>query len=56
VKLKLVAVTFDCWNTLLQEEDWREAHARRVEALHHAARESGVLVSREAAGSAFDRA
>jgi hypothetical protein len=35
---------------------WREAHARRVEALYHAARESGALVSREAAGSAFDRA
>jgi putative hydrolase of the HAD superfamily len=49
------AVTFDCWNTLLQEDDWREAHQRRVEALLHAARESGAPVEPEAAAAAFDR-
>lgn len=56
MRSKPTAVTLDCWNTLLREEDWTEAHRRRVEALHHAAHESGALVPLEAAGSAFDRA
>jgi len=50
------AVTFDCWNTLLRERDWREAHGRRVGGLHHAAHESGVRCSRREAETAFDAA
>lgn len=50
------AVTFDCWNTLLREEDWREAHRRRTDALLHAARETGARVEPEQAVAAFDRA
>jgi putative hydrolase of the HAD superfamily len=50
------AVTFDCWNTLLREEDWREAHRRRTDALLHAARETGARVEAEQATAAFDRA
>jgi putative hydrolase of the HAD superfamily len=50
------AVTFDCWNTLLRERDWREAHKRRVEGLLHAAHASDVPSSRKQAGDAFDRA
>jgi putative hydrolase of the HAD superfamily len=50
------AVTFDCWNTLLREENWHEAHRRRVDALLHAARETGARVDFEQASRAFDRA
>lgn len=50
------AVTFDCWNTLLREEDWEEAHRRRADALFHAARETGARVEPEQAAAAFDRA
>jgi putative hydrolase of the HAD superfamily len=50
------AVTFDCWNTLLREEDWREAHRRRTDALLHAARETGARIEPPQAVSAFDRA
>jgi putative hydrolase of the HAD superfamily len=50
------AVTFDCWNTLLREEDWPEAHRRRADAVLRAARESGARVEPEAAAAAFDRA
>lgn len=50
------AVTFDCWNTLLREEDWHEAHHRRVNGLLHAARESGARVELEQAEVAFGRA
>jgi putative hydrolase of the HAD superfamily len=50
------AVTFDCWNTLLREEDWHEAHRRRVEALLHAARETGARVELDQAERAFDAA
>jgi putative hydrolase of the HAD superfamily len=56
VKALPAAVTFDCWNTLLRELDWAEATRLRVEALHHAAHESGALVSLEQAHAAFDRA
>ena len=48
------AVTFDCWNTLLCEEDWHEAHRRRVDALFHAAREAGARIEMEQAARAFD--
>ena len=48
------AVTFDCWNTLLYEDDWRRAHALRVESLARAAAEAGRNVSPEEAGRAFD--
>ena len=44
------AVSFDCWNTLLRERDWREARKRRVEGLLHAARGSIVGTSRKQAG------
>lgn len=50
------AVTFDCWNTLLVEEDWPAAHAIRVTALHDVAAEAGLDVAWEAAGRAFDAA
>jgi putative hydrolase of the HAD superfamily len=50
------AVTFDCWNTLLCEQNWHEAHRRRVDALLHAARETGARVEPEPAAAAFDRA
>jgi putative hydrolase of the HAD superfamily len=49
-------VTFDCWNTLLQEADWPVAHALRVEQLRDAARETGRVVARDDAERAFDRA
>jgi len=49
-------VTFDCWNTLLAEDDWPTAHALRVTALRDAALEAGLAVSREAATRAFDAA
>jgi len=50
------AVTFDCWNTLLAEEDWPAAHAIRVAELRAAAREAGREVPLEDAGRAFDAA
>jgi putative hydrolase of the HAD superfamily len=50
------AVTFDCWNTLLVEEDWTHAHAMRVAALRAAAAEAGREVSTREAGIAFDTA
>ncbi len=50
------AVTFDCWNTLLFERNWKTAHAVRVGALQKAAREAGRDVSMHEAGSAFDAA
>lgn len=50
------AVTFDCWNTLLYEQDWPTAHALRVEALRAAAREAGRDVPRDEASRAFDSA
>ncbi len=49
-------VSFDCWSTLLAEQDWPWAHALRVMALQDAAREAGREVSREAAEGAFDAA
>jgi putative hydrolase of the HAD superfamily len=50
------AVTFDCWNTLLYEDDWETAHALRVSELRAAAREAGREVSRREAALAFDAA
>jgi putative hydrolase of the HAD superfamily len=50
------AVTFDCWNTLLVEENWHLAHALRVEALRNAAVQCGYEVSRDEAARAFDEA
>ncbi len=47
-------VTFDCWNTLLYEDDWEVAHALRVEALRAAVCEAGGDATREQAGRAFD--
>jgi len=53
---RLAAVTFDCWNTLLVEQDWHEAHRRRVEALLAAALEDGAELDYATAGAAFDGA
>jgi putative hydrolase of the HAD superfamily len=53
---RLAAVTFDCWNTLLREENWPEAHRRRVEALLSAAKEDGGDFDYPTVGAAFDRA
>jgi len=50
------AVTFDCWNTLLYEENWPAAHARRVAELHRVASESGHTTTRQEATRAFDSA
>jgi len=50
------AVTFDCWNTLLYEDDWTTAHALRVTELRAAAFEAGHAVSHTDAGRAFDAA
>lgn len=50
------AVTFDCWNTLLFEPDWRVAHAHRVDALVRTVAMLGGQVTRGDAGAAFDRA
>jgi FMN phosphatase YigB (HAD superfamily) len=50
-------VTFDCWNTLLFEPDWKVAHGLRVSALELAAARVGGAhgdISREDAGRAFD--
>jgi putative hydrolase of the HAD superfamily len=53
---RLDAVTFDCWNTLLYEENWPAAHARRVAELHRVAAEAGHATTREASTRAFDSA
>jgi putative hydrolase of the HAD superfamily len=50
------AVTFDCWNTLLAEENWAEAHRLRVDSLLHAARDAGAEIELAAAAAAFDAA
>lgn len=50
------AVTFDCWNTLLYENDWHLAHAKRVTQLAAAATEAGRPVTPEEATRAFDAA
>lgn len=52
----LEAVTFDCWNTLLYEENWPAAHARRVAELHRVAAETGHATTPEEATRAFDSA
>jgi putative hydrolase of the HAD superfamily len=49
-------VSFDCWNTLLAEEDWAWAHRLRVEALLDAAGEAGLGVEPADAARAFDAA
>ena len=50
------AVTFDCWNTLLYEQDWETAHALRVGELQLAAIAAGRNVSQPDARIAFDSA
>jgi putative hydrolase of the HAD superfamily len=49
-------VSFDCWGTLISEEDWHWAHTLRITALREAAREAGHEVSFEAAKAAFESA
>jgi putative hydrolase of the HAD superfamily len=56
LRIPPAAVTFDCWQTLLYEADWTLAHARRVDALVHAAVEAGRPASREEAEAAFGAA
>ena len=46
-------MSFDCWQTLLTEEDWTWAHTLRVMALRDAACEAGSEVSYEIAERAF---
>jgi len=48
--------SFDCWGTLLSEEDWHWAHELRISALAHAAREADSPVSHEHAREAFETA
>ena len=52
----LEAVTFDCWNTLLFEENWPAAHARRVAELHRVAAVAGHSPTPDEATRAFDSA
>lgn len=54
--LRPKVVSFDCWGTLLAENDWHWAHSLRVMALQDAAREAGREVSRERAEAAFTAA
>jgi len=49
-------VSFDCWGTLISEEDWHWAHTLRIVALREAAREAGVDVDFEGAKQAFEAA
>jgi putative hydrolase of the HAD superfamily len=49
-------VSFDCWGTLIAEEDWHWAHTLRVAALREAARELGADISLEEAKRAFEAA
>jgi len=49
-------VSFDCWQTLLSEEDWGWAHSLRVMALRDAAREVGREVDLERVERAFETA
>jgi len=48
------AVTFDCWNTLLYEDEWQTAHALRITELRAAAHEAGRKIPQEEARRAFD--
>lgn len=49
-------VSFDCWSTLLAEDDWPWAHALRVLAIRDAARQAGREVSEADAERAFNAA
>jgi FMN phosphatase YigB (HAD superfamily)/predicted kinase len=49
-------VSFDCWQTLLTEEDWPWAHSLRVMALRDAARDAGHDIDQDTAARAFDAA
>jgi len=53
---RLEAVTFDCWNTLLRERDFRVARAVRAAALVEVARSAGAALSDEDAATALARA
>ena len=54
--MRLRAVTFDCWDTLLFEREPGETWARRVELLAEAAGRQGAPGDLEAARKALDRA
>jgi len=51
-----LAVTFDCWHTLIHEKSWEVAHGLRVKALVDAARVAGRDLAQDEAGRAFDEA
>src|SRR5262249_54406715 len=53
---RLEAVTFDCWNTLLRERDFRVARAVRAAALVEIAGAAGVALTDEDAAAALARA
>ncbi len=47
-------VSFDCWGTLISEEDWHWAHTLRITAMQQAAQDAGRAVSFETAKDAFE--
>ena len=49
-------VCFDCWNTLLVEENWDVAQRLRIDELLEAGREAGSPATREEAEGAYHRA
>ncbi|MCA9505090.1 MAG: AAA family ATPase [Spirochaetaceae bacterium] len=49
-------VSFDCWGTLISEEDWHWAHTLRILAVQQAAREAGRELPIEQAKQAFESA
>lgn len=51
---RIQAVTFDCWQTLLEEHDSSPARALRCEALQAAARTTGRALSRRGAEEILD--
>ncbi len=50
------AVSFDCWGTLMSEDDWAWAHQMRIAAMQQAAREAARDVPFEVAKAAFETA
>jgi putative hydrolase of the HAD superfamily len=49
---RIEAVTFDCWNTLLRERDFKPPRKRRAEALVETAAAAGVALDTTRAGDA----
>jgi putative hydrolase of the HAD superfamily len=53
---RLVAVTFDCWNTLIREREFITARAQRVAALRDALVHHGRALDADALDAALERA